>query len=111
MGRTSLLKVTSWPNAAREKTSRQQNAVPIERMIALLDNVSCGNCGRQYTPSPGRAGCVRRRLFSPPRVRPLASDCRGHHDGFTHERMISRAYHDSLFMSRAPRLLVRAEHL
>jgi acetylornithine deacetylase/succinyl-diaminopimelate desuccinylase-like protein len=39
---------------------------------------------------------------SPARVRPLATDYRGHHDGFTHQRMISRAYHDSLFMSRVP---------
>src|SRR5919204_6596388 len=66
MGRTTLLKVTSWPNAAPENTSRQQSAVPIARMIALLDNVSI----RKLWPTV-YAG--------------------GHLHGFTHQRMISRA--------------------
>jgi hypothetical protein len=45
------------------------------------------------------------------RVQPKSTVAATRHDGVTHERMISRAYHDSLFMSRAPRLFVRAEHL
>src|SRR4029434_7240050 len=96
MGRTSLLKVTSWPHAAREKTSRQQNAVPIERMIALLDSVSMrklwptvyavtGTCRMRASPSFQSASCsatcerlprtsrrLHARAYDQPRVSRLA---------------------------------------
>src|SRR5947207_11645247 len=65
MGRTSLLKVTSWPDAATENTSRQHSAVPIERMIALLDRLSIRNSGRQYTRLPRRAGMARPEGLEP----------------------------------------------
>lgn len=79
-----------------DETSPSYAASPSDK----LDVESRVAIDRQSLPAFGVPGVVlRKRVLEAFFARPT-TDYRGHHHGFTHQRMISRAYHDSLFMSR-----------